>query len=178
MLNEIKKYDKSFLEAFFLSNVDHIIILLINGISDRDLNNVKHYLSSDVYNMFNDLISNYKSKKIIRKFDEANIKSSEILNYNINNNIINIKVKVVTRYMDYFVDENGNYIKGENRKRLESEKNIIVSKRLNDTQIDGIIRCKNCGHSLDISSSNICNYCKETFDMIDYCYIVSEIDLF
>lgn len=80
--------------------------------------------------------------------------------------------------MDYFNDENGNYINGENQRRLENEKIIVVSKRLNNIEIDGIIRCKNCGHSLDISSSNICNYCKETFDMIDYSYIISEIDLF
>ena len=178
MINEIKNYDQSFLETNFLSNVDHIIMLLINGISDRNLSNVKHYLPSNIYNKFNDLINDYKNKKIIRKFDEANIKSSEILHYSINNDIINNKGKVITRYMDYFNDENGNYINGENQRRLENEKIIVVSKRLNNIEIDGIIRCKNCGHSLDISSSNICNYCKETFDMIDYSYIISEIDLF
>lgn len=30
MINEIKNYNQSFLEANFLSNVDHIIMLLIN----------------------------------------------------------------------------------------------------------------------------------------------------
>lgn len=34
--------------------------------------------------------------------------------------------------MDYFNDENGNYINGKNQRRLENEKIIVVSKRLNN----------------------------------------------
>ena len=39
-------------------------MLLINGISNRDLNNVKPYLSNDIYNKFNKLINDYINKKV------------------------------------------------------------------------------------------------------------------
>lgn len=178
MKNDIKKYDNLFLESNFISRVDHIIMLLINGISVRNLNNVKHYLSNDVYNKFNNLITDYKDKKVFRKFDEANIKSSEILSYSIDNDIINIKVNVITRYMDYFVNENNEYIDGIDDQRVERSNIVTFSKKLVNLDSNNIIRCKNCGNSLDINSTNICKYCNSKIDIIDYDYIITDISLF
>lgn len=178
MINDIKKYDKNFSESSFLSSVDHIVIMLISSISKRNLDNVKHYLSDNVYDKFNELVTNYKDEKIIRKFDELNIKSSEIINYSINDNIINIKVQVITRYMDYFNDENNKYIHGINDRRIETEHIITFAKKINNNMLNDIIRCESCGHPLNINSNGKCEYCDQVFDMSKYSYIITDIDIF
>ena len=50
MTNEILKYDEDFTEATFITKADHIYMMILNAIIDKDLNEVKHYLSENVYN--------------------------------------------------------------------------------------------------------------------------------
>ena len=55
----VEKYDKNYDEALFISKADHIFIMLLSAIMDNDLSSVKHYLSDEVYNNFNNLIEKY-----------------------------------------------------------------------------------------------------------------------
>ena len=48
MTNEILKYDEDFTEATFITKADHIYMMILNAIIDKDLNEVKHYLSENV----------------------------------------------------------------------------------------------------------------------------------
>ena len=110
MIEEIIKYDKGFTEATFLTKADHIFIMILNAIMENDLSTVKHYLSEDVYNHFNELVNKYTEEHVIRLFDEMNVKSTDIIDVYKNNYGINIVVKLVSRYMDYFIDEEGKYM--------------------------------------------------------------------
>ena len=83
MIQEIQKYDKNFDEAMFLSKVDHIFIMVLNAIMDRDMSSVKHYLSNNIYERYNALVQMYLEDKKIRLFDEMNVKSTSIKGYNI-----------------------------------------------------------------------------------------------
>ena len=47
MLEGIKEYDKSFNESLFLTKVDHVFIMLLTAIMERDISSVKHYLSDN-----------------------------------------------------------------------------------------------------------------------------------
>ena len=48
MIQELEKIDKSFSEGTFLTKVDHIFIMILNGIMDNDMTSVKHYLSKNI----------------------------------------------------------------------------------------------------------------------------------
>ena len=52
MIEELEKLDKNFSEGTFLTKVDHIFIMILNGIMDNDMTSVKHYLSNEVYEKF------------------------------------------------------------------------------------------------------------------------------
>ena len=129
MIEEIKKYDTNFDESIFLSKADHIFIMLLDAIRDRDLSNVKHYLSNDIYERYNSLVNMYISDKKIRLFDEMNVKSTEIKNVSITEDSINIEVLLTSRYMDYFVNEEGNYLYGTNDHRVEKENHLVFTKK-------------------------------------------------
>ena len=176
MTDEIKKYDDDFTEATFLTKADHIFIMILSAIMENDLSSVKHYLSEDVYNHFDELVKSYEKDKVIRLFDEMNVKSTDIVNYTVEDNKLNIKVLLVSRYMDYFIDEDGEFKSGINDHRIELEHHITFTKRLDAKDLDEVRRCPSCGHSLDINASGLCPYCGQTIDMSDYDYIITEID--
>ena len=175
MIEEIKKIDTNFDEAMFLSKVDHIFIMILDAIMERDLNTVKHYLSDDIYNKFNDMVNSYLNSHKIRLFDEMNVKSTNIDSINITEEDININVTITSRYMDYFIDEDGNYISGVNDHRIELIHKLVFTKKINAKELKEARRCPNCGNTLDINHSGVCPYCNQTIDMSNYDYILVEI---
>ena len=175
MIEEIKKIDTNFDEAMFLSKVDHIFIMILDAIMERDLSTVKHYLSDDIYNKFNDMVNSYLDSHKIRLFDEMNVKSTNIDSVNITEEDININVTITSRYMDYFIDEDGNYISGVNDHRIELIHKLVFTKKINAKELKEARRCPNCGNTLDINHSGVCPYCNQTIDMSNYDYILVEI---
>ena len=175
MIEEIKKIDTNFDEAMFLSKVDHIFIMILDAIMERDLSTVKHYLSDDIYNKFNDMVNSYQDSHKIRLFDEMNVKSTNIDSVNITEEDININVTITSRYMDYFIDEDGNYISGVNDHRIELIHKLVFTKKINAKELKEARRCPNCGNTLDINHSGVCPYCNQTIDMSNYDYILVEI---
>ena len=175
MKEEIIKYDKNFNEAKFLSKVDHVFIMILDAIMSNDINTVKHYLDDEVYNKLNDMVNVYKENKWTRLFDEMNIKETNIINSEIIDNKIVITVRIITRYMDYFIDDNGDYISGINDHRLEKEHLLKFSKPIYATDLKEARRCNNCGKTLDINNSGICPYCKQVINISNNEYILISI---
>ena len=176
MIEEIQKYDKDFTEATFLTKADHIFIMILSAIMENDLSSVKHYLSGDIYNHFDELVNSYKEDKLIRLFDEMNVKSTDIIDYNVEDNKLNIIVNLVSRYMDYFINEDGEFECGINDHRIELTHKIVFTKKLDTKELGEVRRCPSCGHSLDINASGLCPFCNQTIDMSEYDYIITEID--
>ena len=176
MIDEIKKYDADFNEAEFYTKTDHIFIMILSAIMERDMSSVKHYLSDELFEKYDNLVKEYEHDGVLRLFDEMNVKSNDIVDSYVDDNGINVVVKIVSRYMDYFINEDGDYIRGVNDHRVELEHEVIFTKRLDTKQLGEVRRCPSCGHSLDINASGLCPFCNQTIDMKDYDYIVTSID--
>ena len=176
MIEEIKKYDYDFTEATFYTKVDHIFIMLLSAIMENDLSSVKHYLSEKLYNKYNKIVNTYIDDHVIRLFDEMNVKSTDIVDYSVEDNVLNITVKLVSRYMDYFINEDGEFVSGTDDHRLEISHRIVFTKKLDTKELKEVRRCPYCGHSLDINASGLCSYCNQTINMSEYDYIVTEIN--
>lgn len=177
MIEKITKYDKEFSEGTFLTKVDHIFIMILDAIMENDMSSVKHYLSDDIYLKYEQLTKEYAIQGYTRIFDEMNVKSTHINNYNVDENNIHIEVSLTSRYMDYFLDKNGEYISGENTRRIEKEHQITFTKKLNAKKYNEIRRCPGCGASIDVNSNGECNYCKTTFNASDYDYIITKMNI-
>lgn len=178
MINEIVKYDKEFTEGTFLTKADHIFMMLLDAIMQKDISIVKHYLTDEVASKYIKLIKEYSDKKIIRIFDETNVKNSKITNVNIENDKINITVKLNSRYMDYFINEDGDFISGINDRRIEKEHIIVFTKNIDSKNLNEIRRCPYCGNSLDINLTGKCPYCNQIIDMSKYDYIITKISTY
>ena len=176
MKEKIMAVDKSFDEAMFYTKADHIFIMILDSLRDRDMSIVRHYLSDEMYEKFNSLVQEYINEKKIRLFDEMNIKETYIKDVEITDDKINIEVILTSRYMDYFVDEDGNYISGINDHRIEKQHRMLFTKRRDAKELGSARRCVNCGATLDINHTGLCPYCKNTTDMSEYDYIVTKME--
>ena len=175
-MKNVCDYDTNFDESVFLSRVDRIFIMILDSIMDRDMSSVKHYLSNDLYKKYDKLVTSYINDHKIRLFDEMNVKSTSIDGFNINDNKINIEVTLTSRYMDYFVNEDGKYLNGINDHRIEKLHHLVLTKRLDAKPLEEARRCPSCGNTLDINNTGICPYCNHTFNMEDYDYILTSME--
>ena len=175
MLEEIAKYDKDFSEGTFLTKVDHIFIMILDAIMDNDMSSVKHFLSEDIYLKYEELTKEYSSKGYTRIFDEMNVKSTQISDYKVDENNINVEVILTSRYMDYFLDSNGEYVSGENTRRIEKNHFITFTKKLNAEKYNEIRRCPGCGASVNVNENGKCKDCGTIFNASDYDYIITKM---
>ncbi len=178
MKEELLKVDPNFDESMFLSKADHIFIMLLDAIMERDLSSVRHYLSDEIFERYNTLVQNYLKEKKIRLFDEMNVKSTQIRNIKVENGLITIEVNLTSRYMDYYVDEDGNYLFGTNDHRIEKENHITFTKKVGAKELGSARRCPSCGNTLDINHTGVCPYCNSTIDMSDYDYIITGLEVY
>lgn len=176
MIEDIIKADDTFSESTFLSNVDHIFIMILGAIQNNNIEDVRHYLANDVYVYFNNMVSEYKSKNITRLFDEMNVKTSRITGSMITDNFITVDVILVSRYMDYFINDKGKFVSGINNRRIEKVHKITLTKRRNAKHLEEARHCTYCGNVLDLNSSGLCKFCRKPFKMEDYGYLITYID--
>lgn len=175
MIEKLEEFDKSFSEGLFLTKVDHIFIMLLTSIMEKNIDRVKHYLSNDVYLRYKQMVDKYKEDETTRLFDEMNVKSTQISNVEINENEIIVTVNLTSRYMDYIIDKDGNYVSGENTRRIEKSNLITFTKKINAESLKAVRKCPSCGSSLDLNDTAVCKYCHQPFDMSKYDYIITDI---
>lgn len=175
-IEELQRIDPSFTESGFISKVDNIFIMLYSGIMLGNLERIKHKLTDELVNKYQDLINNLNSQNIRQMYDELNVKSTRILNIYQNNDEYLIDVLLVSRYMDYIVrKDTGKYISGNNSYREERNNYLTFSKK-KDFKAEGSTRkCPGCNANIDANSSGKCEYCGTFYDTVNYDWVLKEI---
>lgn len=178
-MNELLKIDTNFNEAMFKTKVDNIFVKLHTSIMLDKLEQVKHFLSEEVYNTYDSYIKELNSKNIRQMYDELNVKSTQIESINILEDKIEIKVKIISRYMDYLIDKKtGNYISGNNTSRVEKTNILTFVKNRNTKELQMSRKCPSCGANMDINNNGKCSYCGSIFNLKEYDYILTNINTY
>lgn len=167
-----------FNEAMFKTKVDNIFVKLYTSIMKEDLSDVDHFISDDLYEEINNKILKYKEKKQRQMYDEINVKSTSILSRNIYDDKEVIEVEIISRYMDYIIDEDtGDTISGDDTRRIEKRNILRFEKKANTKEITLVRRCPGCGASISVNTSGKCDYCDTIFNLEEYDYILVSIDV-
>ena len=177
-MEELLKIDPSFNEGMFITKVNNIFIMLHSSIMTNDLDRVRHFISSDLEEKYENIISELNKKNAIQMYDELNVKSTNIEDIIIEENKIIIKVELISRYMDYLIDKDtGNYISGINDRRVEKSNHLVFEKMIgaNYTKIDK--KCPGCGANIDVNKNGKCEYCGTVFNAENYDWILTSIDI-
>lgn len=176
MLNELIKNDTNFNEGSFKSYVANVFVKLFTSVMLDELDNVKHFLSEDVYNQYKSKIDDLNNRGVRQIYDELNVKDSSIIKVSITDTDFVITVLITSRYMDYIVDKNsGNFISGNNQSRIEKNYTLIFTKKRNFLQQGVVRKCPGCGASISVNTSGKCEYCGTIYNLEKYDYILTSI---
>ena len=173
---ELQAIDPTFVESSFISKVDNIFIMLHSSVMLGNLERIKHKLSDELINRYQNLIDNFNANNIRQMYDELNVKSTMITGMYETENEYIIEVLLVSRYMDYLVrKDNNQFISGNNSYRTEKNNYLTFSKKKN-AKVEGMTRkCPGCNANIDSNSSGKCSYCGTFYDTVNYDWILKDI---
>ncbi len=171
-MNEIANYDENFTESKFKTFVDNVFIQIHLAIMTKETLKIKHFVSQEIYHSLEERVNLLNSKKLIQMYDEINVKQTTILNTKITNNELYIEVNITSRYMDYLIDENGNFVSGNNNYRIEKENYLVFKKKKQITNGENVFKCPGCGASIDVNANGLCSYCGSTYNLEDKGWIL------
>ena len=164
------------MEEKLLGKFSNIYIMLLYAFMTNDLEKARHYLSDDMYLKYKSKIDEYIKNNETRMFDEANVANISIESKEIVDNFEIVKVKLISRYMDYVIDSNTKKYKyGVNDHRIEKT-NILTFKKNKNYNLDKkIYTCLNCGANIDINFNGVCPYCGKSTDLKYKDYILVDL---
>ena len=175
-MNEILKYDSDFSESEFKTYVDNVFIQLHLAVVTKELENIKHFVSSEVYNKYQKKIDELKANHLVQMYDEINVAQTDILDCQVTSTDMLIKVYLVSRYLDYLMDENGNYVSGNTDTRTERVNYLLFSKKINHLESGPVRKCPGCGASIDVNANGKCAYCGTIYNLADKDWILVSIE--
>lgn len=177
-VEEFKNVDITFNESMFLTKINNIFIQLFSAIMLNQLDDVKHFVSEDVYNWALDKVNRMNESNYRQMYDELNVKESKILSIEVNESVYTIKVFLQSRYMDYIINlSNGNTVSGNDSSRIQVDYTLTFTKKAN-ARIQGLIRrCPGCGAPINVNDSGKCEYCGAIYNQEDYDWVLSRLDI-
>lgn len=175
-IEELVNEDSSFNESKFIANVDNTFIMMLSAIITNNLKKVDHKIGDKVYETLKTKLDALNSKGYHQMYDELNVKSTNIISIDKTNDKYIIKVRLVSRYMDYIVDKDYNYVSGNNTSRVEIVNILTFEKNINSKEFGLIKKCPTCGASIDYNGNGECSYCHNVFNTEDYDYILTDIE--
>ena len=145
-LEDLIKKDKSFSESGFLAKVDNTYIMILMAIMTEDLKRVDHKVGDELYQELTIKLQSSKEANEIQMYDELNVKDSYIIGIEETENYYEIKVQLISRYMDYQIDKTTRqYKSGNNQSRVEKT-HILTFQKKKNAQVEGMSRtCPGCG---------------------------------
>ncbi len=175
-IEEFLKVDGNFNEAVFINRVDNTFIKLFTAIMLDELDDVKHFISDELYDYYKKKNEEMNLNNQRQMYDELNVKSSRINNIFINEDNYIIEVYLEARYMDYIIDlESGNKISGNDESRVQDNYILQFVRKVDIKQQGMVRRCPGCGAPMDINNNGKCSYCGATYNLEDYDWILNSI---
>ena len=169
---------KNFNEAMFKTKVDNIFVKLYTSIMKGNLSDVVHFIGDNLQNELENRINNLNSQNKRQMYDEINVKDTKIISRDIEFDKEVVIVEIISRYMDYIIDnDTGDLLSGDDSRRIEKRNILRFEKKLDAKEI-GIVRmCHGCGASISVNTSGRCPYCDRVYDQEDYDYVLVSIDV-
>lgn len=177
VLQNLIEEDKNFSEAQFKAKVDNIFIQLYTAVMKQDLQKVKHFLSDEAFQKYNEKIERLKSRNQIQVYDELNVSNTNIIDISEDDEKFEIEVSLLTKYLDYLITKDTRkYISGNRNDRVEKRVRLTFSKIKKAKELGFARKCPGCGANMDINKSGICEYCGSVYTLREYDWILDEIE--
>ena len=176
VLNNLINEDKEFSEAKFKAKVDNVYIKLYTGVMKQNLENIRHFLSDEVYEKYSSKIKQLQANNQIQVYDELNVSDTTITNIEEFDDRFEIEVKLLTKYLDYRIaKDTKKFIDGNRDVRTEKYVKLKFSKIKNAKALGNARKCTGCGANIDLNKNGVCEYCGSVYVLRDYDWVLEEI---
>ena len=176
MIDSILKVDPTFNEGMFITKVNNIFIMLHSAIMMDNLDRVRHFISKELEEKYDNILSDLRVRNRRQMYDELNVKTTTIKSVKITDDTIIVDVDIVSRYMDYLVDrDTGNFISGVNDHRVEKMNHLVLTKRIGASYRGLEKKCPSCGAAIDVNNNGKCPFCRTIFNTEKYDWILSSM---
>lgn len=176
VLDNLIREDNTFSEAKFKAKVDNVYIKLYTGVMKQNLESIRHFLSEEVYEKYNQKIQQLQSANEIQVYDELNVSDTNIVNIEELEDRFEITVRLLTKYLDYKITKDTKkYISGDRDVRKEKYVTLKFSKIKNAKALGNARRCTGCGANIDLNKNGVCEYCGSVYVLRDYDWVLDEI---
>lgn len=164
---EVRQYLPNFNKEEFLDQVYQIFTQIQTAWMNFKLEDVRDYLSDELYNMYTSQLNTLKIKNQKNIMENFYKKYVDIIKVTEENGKVSLDVRLIVKFKDYIIDEQGNIVRGDLNDYLTTYiLTFIVSKELNRKTT-----CPNCHAPVHINHGSKCEYCdsvivNNNFDMI------------
>lgn len=168
--------DANFNEAMFKTYVDNMFVKIYSAFMFDELPNVKHFMTEEVYQQLQMRQLQLNQQNLRQMYDELNVKSTTIIDFQTTEDSFIIRVQLISRYMDYLVKKDtGDFVSGNNTSRIERINFLTLTKKRTSLTQNAVRKCPGCGASLSVNTKGVCDYCETTYNLEDYNYILSSL---
>lgn len=166
-------------ESQLESKFSNVYIMLLYSIMTEDMERVKHFISDELYQYYENKVNMHKQNNEIQCYDELNVANIRILSHETLDDKVICEVEIISKYMDYIMDKDTGDVKsGNNKSRIQKRNILVFEKKSTDNTYGGEYECKNCGSSVDINFNGVCPYCKKSIDLDGRDYILKMLKIY
>ena len=178
---KIQAEDPMFNKAEFLGWASDMFVKLQYAWSDRNLEEVRYFVTPELYEKTNNQVQRYITNKQINKLERVSVNLSKLKSYEHEGDRDVLKVIFDTKMIDYIIDEKtGNVIRGNQGLNIMNPYILTFVRKTGTKTPEGGIKpvtmnCPNCGGATKILSSGKCPYCGSIITTRDNNWTLSEM---
>ncbi|MBQ7667974.1 MAG: TIM44-like domain-containing protein [Clostridia bacterium] len=126
-------------ESEFKAKIDSMFIMLYISIMIDNLKRVSNFLSDSLMNRYEKFLSELNKNNERQMYDLLNVESTKIENTEIVDNKFVVKVKLLTKYMDYVEDKmTKKILRGNNKEQIKKTILLTLEKDCDENNTDWI----------------------------------------
>lgn len=177
-LENLINQDSEFSVSKFKSKVENMFVQIKLSIVTGKTEKIKHFVNDETYNKIIQKVQNDIQNNRIQLYDELNVSSVDILNVQDLQDCFKIEVNVFSKALEYYISrDTRKYISGDTNVRVEKNNRLVFEKKKNAKMLGITRKCPSCGADIDINRSGKCEYCGTIFDLQNYDWIITYMDI-
>lgn len=178
VLNSLIKQDAEFSLAKFKSKVENEFIQIMLSMVTRKTENIKHFVSDEVYEKIINKIKDDVNNGRIQMYDELNVAGVDIVDIKEKDDCFDIFVNVDSKALDYYLSlSTRKYLSGNNSSRTDKTTKMKFTKKKENQELGAARRCPACGANLDVNKTGVCSYCGTILKLENYDWVITGMSI-
>ncbi len=130
---EISKYITEFNKTEFLDSMFQLFITAEECYSEFEFENLKQYVTDDVYEMYAKEMNSLKEKRQKHVLDDYAKRDIELIDFKLIDKVLYAEIKLVLSELDYYTTDGGDLVKGDKEHKV-NHFYILSFKRVEDNK--------------------------------------------